>query len=42
MATQSIPMVEKRWACSATMTLEPTLSVARATPRLGAIRMTLA
>ena len=42
MATQSMPMVENRRACSATITLEPTLSVARAIPRPGAIRSTLA
>ncbi len=35
MATQSIPIVSKRWACSATITFEPTLSVASATPRPG-------
>ena len=42
MATQSIPIVSNRPACSATITLEPTLSVASAMPRPGAIRITLA
>ena len=42
MATQSIPIVSKRRVCSATITLEPTLSVASATPSPGATLMTLA
>jgi hypothetical protein len=41
-ATQSIPIVSKRPACSATITLDPTLSVVRAIPSPGAIRSTLA
>jgi hypothetical protein len=39
-ATQSIPIVSNRCVASATITLEPTESVASAIPRLGAIRIT--
>ena len=42
MATQSIPIVSKRCVSSATITLEPTLSVASAIPSSGVIRITLA
>ena len=41
-ATQSIPIVSNRPVCSATITFEPTLSVASAIPRPGATRITLA
>jgi hypothetical protein len=41
-ATQSMPIVSKRPVCSATITLEPTLSVASAIPRFGATSTTLA
>ena len=42
MATQSIPIVSKRPVCSATITFEPTPSVHSASPRPGAISITLA
>jgi hypothetical protein len=42
MATQSIPTVSNRPACSATITFEPTPSMHSASPRPGAISSTLA
>jgi hypothetical protein len=40
MATQSIPTVSRRSACSATTIFDPTPSVDTAMPRFGATRST--